>query len=527
MELLSNTYFALFLIIAIGFIIGSVKIKGISLDMSAVIFVALFFGHFGVIIPKDIQLIGLVLFIFTIGLQSGPGFFNSFLKEGKTLSVLVILLIVSGTLLSFLASRLFHLDKNLTTGLFTGALTSTPGLAAATEASKSPIASIGYGIAYPFGVLGVILFIKLVPVLFKIDLRKAELELRNKHKEAYPEIHYKHYEISNVNVIGHSLGELKLRTMTGASISRVKKGDFSFTPEPGTILEKGDVVRAVGTDEALMKIQTVLGELSEQEITLSENYQIKSLLVTNKEVINKTIQQLNLFVTYNAVITRVRRSGIDLQPNPDLHLRLGDKLLIACNKDDMNQVAKLVGNNDKVLSDTNLFPIAAGIILGILVSKLSINYGDFTFSLGLTGGILITSLILGKVGKTGPVVWTMTGNSNQLLRQLGLLLFMSSVGTIAGSKLIETFVEYGWQLFLIGAAITLLPMFITFFVAYYGLKINIFTLLGAISGGMTSTPGLAAVDSMGETNEASVAYATVYPISMVLLIICVQILVFI
>jgi len=524
MELLSNSYVALFLIIALGYIIGNIKIGGISLDISAIIFVALIFGHFGVVIPKDFQYIGLVLFIFTIGIQAGPGFFSSFATKGKKLNILATILILSGTLTTYGIIKIFHIDKDIALGLFTGALTSTPGLAVATETANSPIASIGYGIAYPFGVLGVILFVKLLPGILRIDLKKEEQKLEKQLKENYPEIHFEHFVVSNENVIEKTLFELKIRSMTGASVSRVKHNGKCFTPNPKTVLYNGDIIRAVGSTEALKKVEMLFGHKTEEIIGLGDAFEIKSILVTNKEIINKTLQQLNLFQSFNAVVTRVRRSGIDIAPDPDLHLQVGDKLLISCNKNDMKQLSNLLGNDDKDLSDTNIFPIAAGIIIGVLIGKIALSFNNFSFSLGLTGGVLVTALLLGKIAKTGPIVWTMSGNSNMLLRQLGLVMFMAAVGSSAGAKLVETYNQYGIQLFLYGAVITLLPMFITAFVSFKLLKVNIFTLLGTLTGGMTSTPGLAAIDSMSDSSEASLAYATVYPVAMVLLIICVQLL---
>lgn len=223
--------------------------------------------------------------------------------------------------------------------------------------------------------------------------------------------------------------------------------------------------------------------------------------------------------------TRIRRSGIDLSPSPDLALKFGDKLMVVGEKEGLKGLARLLGNNAKKLSDTDFFPIAMGIVLGVLFGKLNISFpGGLSFSPGLTGGILIVALFLSAVGKTGPVIWSMSGPANQLLRQLGLLLFLAEVGTSAGKNLVATFQESGWLLFGVGAAITLLPMLIAVVVGRLVFKISILDLLGTITGGMTSTPGLAAADSMTDSNIPSVAYATVYPIAMVFLILSIQII---
>jgi putative transport protein len=524
MDLFSNSYFVLFLIIAIGFIIGRIKIKGISLDISAVIFVALVFGHYGVVIPKDFQYLGLVLFIFTIGLQAGPSFFESFKMNGRDLAILSTILILTASLMAFLVFYFFGIDKNLVIGLLNGALTSTPGLAAAIDTTGSPLASIGYGIGYPFGVIGVIIFVSLLPKFLKIDLLKEEERYKKEMLEGYPEILKKYFIVENENVIGKSLKDLNVRFMTKAVISRVMHKDKIIVPTPNLILNKGDIIKAVGSRDSLERIKLLIGSETDQEIPMDSNFDVRSLLVTNKDVVKKTLGQLNILNTYNATITRIRRSGINISPTPTSKLQFGDKLVVVCHKDNIEHVTRVFGDDDKKLSDTDFFPIATGIILGILVGKLSINLGSFSFSLGLTGGILLIALILGRTGKTGPIMWTMTGASNQLLRQFGLLFFLAAVGTSAGSSMVETFMVYGMELFVYGILITLVPMIITTVIARYFFKMNLLTLLGTLTGSMTSTPGLAAVDNMVDTDAPAVAYATVYPIAMVLLIIAVQIL---
>ncbi len=525
MSVFSVTYFSLFLIIAIGFIIGRIRIKGISLDISAVIFVALLFGHFGVMIPQDFQYVGLVLFIFTIGVQAGPGFFQTFRSRGAKLVVVALVLVSSATVTTVVMAWLFDIDFHMATGLLTGALTSTPGLAAAIDATGSPLAPIGYGIAYPFGVIGVILFLRVLPRLLNVGIKEAEKDTGTQLLSIYPEVYHRHFVVENENILGKTIGELKIRSMTGASISRVLSGEKAMTPSPGTILHRGDLVRAVGTREALEKVRLLVGSTTDREIPLGEDYEVQSILVTNKEVVSKTIGQLNLFSNYNATITRVRRSGIDIVPTGNLHLRFGDKLLIACNKENMKAVAKIFGNQERKLSDTNMFPIAIGIVLGILVGQMRISFTEnLTFSPGLAGGVLFVALILGNLGKTGPIIWSMSASGIQLLRQLGLLFFLAAVGTQAGAQLVDAFKHYGIHLFYAGIIITLFPMIISAFVAHYFLRINLLSILGTLTGGMTSTPGLAAIDPMTGSNAPQIAYATVYPVAMVFLIIFVQIL---
>lgn len=524
MELLHSSYFAFFTIVAFGFLLGRIKIKGISLDISAVIFVALVFGHYGVIIPKDFQKIGLVLFIFTIGIQAGPGFFQSFKTQGKKLIIMASALILSAGLCTYGVVKLFDIDMNAGIGLLTGALTSTPGLAAAIETTGSPLASISYGVAYPFGVIGVILFVSLYPKIFRINLKKASDDYTSDERSGYADIMTQNYIIENKKILTKSIKDLRIRYMTGAVISRIMQDKEAFTPTPDTQLHEGDIIKAVGSEEALKRVQMLVGSPTDEKIPFGDKYDVRRVLVTNKNVVNKTLKQLNVLENYGATITNIRRAGVDITPGPADRIHFGDKLTITCRVDNLKQIVNAFGNDKRRLSNTDFLPICLGIIIGALLGKLTFSFGDFDFSLGLTGGVLFAGLILGRVGKTGNIMWTMTGSANNLLRQLGLLFFLAAVGTKAGSSLVETFNESGSILFVAGGIITLVPMIVATIVARLAFKMNPLTMLGALTGSMTSTPGLAATDSLTDTNAPSVAYATVYPIAMVLLIIVVKVL---
>ena len=509
--LLQSSYFALFLIIALGFILGRIQIKGLSLDVSAVIFIALLFGHFGVIIPKELGNFGLVLFIFTIGIQAGPGFFDSFRSKGKTLIILTLLIVGSASLTGLILKYVVGIDTPSLVGLIAGALTSTPGLAVAIDSTHSS------------GVIGVILFIKLLPKLLRKDIIAEAKALEVQRKGKYPPLHTATFRITHANIFGKTLAQLQLRSMTGAVISRIKHKDRTSIPVAQTILHEGDMIKAVGNDKSLEQLALLVGERVENDLPFGSTQELQSLLVTNKNVINKSLGYLNLQRTFNCTVTRVRRSGIDLSPEPELMLKFGDKLMVAGEKEDIKELGQVFGNDEKKLSDTDFFPIAAGIVLGVLFGKLNISFSDsFSFSPGLTGGILIVALILSAIGKTGPIIWSMSGSANQLLRQIGLLLFLAEVGTSAGVNLVSTFQESGWTLFGIGMAITIVPMIVAVLFGYFVFKIHILDLIGTIAGGMTSTPGLAAADSMSDSSAPSIAYATVYPIAMVFLILFIQ-----
>lgn len=524
-NLLQSSYFSFFLIVALGFILGRINFKGISLDVSAVIFIALLFGHFGVVIPKALGNFGLVLFIFTIGIQAGPGFFDSFRSKGKVLIIITLLIVGSASLTALVFKYLLGIDTPSIVGLIAGALTSTPGLAAAIDSTQSSSASIAYGIAYPFGVIGVILFVKLLPKLLRLDLKAEEKRLAANEKSKYPKIQVATFRIANINIFGKSLAQLQVRSMTGAVVSRVLHDNETMIPTAQTLLNEGDLIKAVGNAGALQQLELLVGERVPQDLPLGSLFELQSFLLTNKELINKSLGSFNFQESLGCTITRVKRSGIDLSPTPGLVLKFGDKLTVVGNKDSMKELSKIFGNDKKRLSDTDFFPIAMGIVLGVLFGQINVSFSDnFSFSPGLTGGILIVALVLSSIGKTGPIIWSMSGTANQLLRQLGLILFLAEVGTSAGTNLVQTFLESGWTLFAVGFAITLVPMVVATLLGYFIFKISIFDLLGTITGGMTSTPGLAAADSMTDNSAPSVAYATVYPIAMVFLIVFIQLI---
>ncbi len=524
MNLLSNPYVAFFIIVALGLILGKIKIKGISLDISAIIFVALVFGHYGIKMPDIFQKIGLIFFIYSVGIQAGPGFFESFKKDGLNLIMITAIVVVSGALTTVLLAWTLDIDYKLAVGLFTGALTSTPGLAAAIESTHSPLASIGYGISYPLGVLGVILFVKIAPKMFRVSIDKEEKAFHDSIKEDYPELYNKNFIVENPNIAGKTLGTLKIRTMTGCNISRVLHGDEAFTPASDTVLHKGDVIKAVGTLDGLEKVKFLIGKETDIKIPLSTKYTVQSVLVTNEKVVNKSLAELGLFEKYDATATSIRRSGIDIIPTASSRLRFGDKVTIACNEQHLGEVIELLGDSRKKLTDLDFLSVSVGIIIGILIGSISIPLFGINMKLGLTGGVLIAAILLSRIGKTGNIIWNVSGTSNQLLRKLGLIFFLTSVGTSAGEHLVETLTGSGMLYFAAGAVITVIPMLLAIITGRYLFKINFLVLIGTLTGAMTSTPALSAIEPMTDCNAPKISYATVYPFALVLIILCSQLI---
>ena len=262
--------------------------------------------------PPIIGKLGLILFIYTIGMQAGPGFFESFKQQGRNLAIIATIIVASASAITFAAFWWTGIEMPVAIGLLTGALTSTPGLAAAIDATGSPLVSIGYGIAYPFGVIGVILFVRLYPKFVKADIKKAEKEYEKLSESGFPEIKSKTFKVENENVEGKSISELRIRSMTQAVISRIMHNGEAVVPSPDTILHKGDLVKAVGTEDSLNKINLLIGNETEEQIPLHKSYEVQSILVTNKEAVNQMLGTFNLWSNYQATVTRLRRSGIDI-----------------------------------------------------------------------------------------------------------------------------------------------------------------------------------------------------------------------
>ena len=532
LDFLSIDYVALFIIIGIGIILGKVSYRGMSLDSSAVIFVAMFYGYMmfsqGVefSLPGIIQQTGLLLFIFTIGMQAGPTFFEVYKSQGMRLISLAFLTVLVGAISTFFLANFFEVDHRIAVGLFSGALTSTPGLAAAIEATGSSLASIGYGIAYPFGVVGVILFVRLVPKIFATNMAAEEQKYIEQTQIQIPEVTHRNFIVTNENADGKTIKELDIRMMTKANISRVMRANETSIPPAGDlVLRKGDLVRAVGTNEALKRVELLLGHPTDVDIPESGMFEVRWYVISKRNVVNKTLGELSLRENYKATVTRIRRAGIDLPARPSLKLRFGDRLFISSTKGNVNGLSLLFGDSMKEVETTSFLPVALGIVIGLIVGAIEIPLtGGSSFSLGITGGVLLAALILSRIGKTGPILWNLPGTGNHILRQFGLLLFLIPVGLAAGSQLGPTIEEYGLSLFALGAAITLIPMIIVVLVARIFLKMNFLSVLGALTGGMTSTPGLSAVDSMTSSEGPQVAYATVYPFALVAIIIFTQIL---
>jgi putative transport protein len=526
MDILTSPYGAFFLLSAIGIALGRIKIKNISLDTSAIFFIALIFGHFGITIPLIIQQIGLIFFMYSIGIQAGPGFFESFKKQGVYFLYLALILGISGSIITIVLSKVFDIDILMAVGLFSGSLTSASSLAVTIENTHSAIPSIGFGIAFPFGVIGVVLITRFAPNIFRINIAEEEKKHIAEIWSIHPKLFNKNFIAENPEIIGKSLVDINLRNLTNTTISRIYQNNLAFIPSATTIIKKGDILRASGTMEDLSKLTHIVGPETNVQIPVNRKYIVRQFLVTNNRVINKSLGQLALLQIYNATVTTIRRSGIELNPKASSRLRFGDKITVTLPEESLKKLSELLGDDRKKIDEIDLFPIVTGILIGILISliKIKLPHG-ITFTLGLTGGVLIAGILLSRIGKTGKILWNVSGGSNQFMRKLGLTFFLSGVGTQAGSHIIEVIKTNGASLLLIGVAITVIPMFITLLVGKYLFKLNFLSLLGALTGSMTSTPALSAIEPLTKTNAPQIAYATVYPFALIIIIILSQIII--
>lgn len=530
MELLHNHIFLLLLITLIGTALGKLRIKSFSLGSAGIIFIALIFGHFGYTLPADFQTLGLVLFIYSIGLQAGPGFLHTLRSRGVKLTLGALVIIAIGFVTALGAAWFYDFDASIAAGLFAGALTSTPGLAVAVEMAGSGGAPAAYGLTYFFGVIGVIIFIQLLPKFLKISIREEEETLNEEISKANLPFKIHHIELTNPNIFDKKVKDLHLGNIAPVVITRLLSvgADEPVLVGADTILREGDHLRIAGRETDLEKIQLFLGRTIDREIEFDRVLVKKNIIVSKRKVTGISLKQLNCREVFNVQLTRITRNGIDLPATPNLRLHMGDTVHAVGDSRALENVTKILGDNTKELYSISLMPIFIGLLVGFLIGKipLYIPYGG-TFFLGTTGGVLVAGIVLSNLYKTGPFIWEIPSTANTFIRELGLVLFMATVGTKTGATILETLSQQGVDLFIAGVAVTLIPLITSVLICRYILKLPFLRMLGVMTGSMTSTPGLAAVGDLSDTHYASSAYATVYPIALIGMILFTKLLVII
>ncbi len=517
--MIQNEIFYLFSIISIGYILGNIKIRGFSLDITAMLIVALVAGHYGLVISEEFKFFGLAIFIYAVGLQSGPGFFETIKKDGVRLNLLAVVLVVSIFVFIGVIGMYMELPPGTIEGIFAGSLTSVPALASALEVSDDSSISVIFGLVYPFCIVFTVLFVRFLPVIFRVDLDKEIERYELEERQKYPDVFTRNYKIINSNFKNNSIDKQQIEEMTGAIIERVEY----TSDENSTLLHVDDTVRASGTNKELKKLEIILGEEIHDSFEFHDNMKVYRLLVASKDIVGKKIAQLTQLKTLRAVITKVRRSGIDITPDPSLTLRLGDKLYVVAPQEYGKRVTKIIGDDLQKYPAADFLPISLGIVLGILVGSIPFAIpGIGTIKLSFVGGILLTAILLGRKGRIGPIVWQLSPHSTSMMKTLGQLIFMATIGTNAGKYLVESVSQNGFMpvYIAIGAlffSITLITAICRLF-----LKMNFINILGLLSGALVSTPTLTMVNNTTKSEYSSISYAAVYPMSLVLMIILAQ-----
>lgn len=517
-EIAHNPVFLLLAVILSGHLLGKVRLWTFSLGSSGIVFTGLLAGFAGFSLPGVIQTLGLILFIYAIGQQAGPGFVQSMKRGGLVLSLGAMAMICIGLLTALGCKVWFGFSKEVTAGLFAGALTSTPGLAVAVELAHENAAPAAYGLAYAFGVIGVVLFVKLLPRLIHVDIRSEEERLERELCDLHPLMEFTHLQVTNPNLCSAPLAEIMPQRMAEVTITRVLRAGAT-APELAvaeTVLGMGDTVRVVGTREALHKAGVLIGPEVEADLAFNFVLTKKEILLSRPDVAGKTLRALNLSHVYGVQVSRITRNGFDCPAGANVRLCQGDVLHVVGHPEALENVKKLLGDDVRALFSTSVMVLLLGLFCGLALGAVPLYLpGLGMFTLGSTGGVLLAGLVFGALRQVGPVITELPSTANALIRDLGLALFLAVVGTAAGGTLLPTLQEHGLPLFLSGALITLTPMLVGAPLCATVLRIPFLRMLGVITGGMTSTPGLAAAASLSDTSYAATAYATVYPVALV------------
>ncbi len=542
-ESVAQTIILYSFVIAIGVALGKVKFYNISLGITFVLFAGIAAGHFGFSVNHEIldfaKDFGLILFVFSIGLQVGPGFFSSFRKGGFTLNILAMAVIFLGVAVTIVLHYLTGISMPMMVGILSGAVTNTPGLGAAQQALKDvsstgiagefPNIGLGYAVAYPFGVVGIILTMLIIRKVSHADVA-AEIEQYNKDQfpeESAPE--KVSIVVTNEMISGKKVAELKPLLANDTVVSRIfREGEVQSAQSESTLL-LNDIILLVAKKGDIPTLIKLFGKKSELDLSSQPGRLMsKQVLATNPSISGRSLESLKLRTRFAINITRIYRSGIELVASPRLKLQLGDKLTIVGEESSIESAARVLGNSLKRLNEPNLFPIFIGILLGVLIGSIPFAVPGIPtpIKLGLAGGPLIVAIFLSKFGYKLSLTSYTTPSANLMLREVGIVLFLASVGIKAGEKFIPTLLSgdgFIWMGY--GAVITLLPILIVGIFTKMILKKDFFEVCGLVSGSMTDPPALAFANSITQSETPAVAYATVYPLVMFLRIISAQLLV--
>jgi putative transport protein len=536
-NLLAEQMLVLFAILAAGSWLGRLSYKGMALGSGGVLFVALAFGHFGFSVPKEVMDLGLLLFVYAVGLQAGPRFFRTFRRRGWQYVAIGSVTVSAGALATVAMALLLRLPYSLAVGLYSGALTCTPALAGAIDAlnrassGSDPAAaaavSVGYGIAYPLSLIGVVLLVQALPRLLRLDLKTAERSwLQEKQVEA-PALEVRTFSITNPNVFGKRVAEINPHRLSQANLSRVRRGERVFAATPEITLQAGDIVMLVGAPGELDKMRLLLGEEVVARMDMNTDVLSLDVEVSEAALAGKRLGEIRAFERYNVVITRIRRQGLEIAPTGGITLELGDHIRIVGERAAVAEFAALVHGSARRAEETDMASFLIGLLMGILVGVVPFNLpSGLTVKLGPAGGAFLVSLLVGHFGRIGPLRLYVPVAAKNLSRELGLMLFLAGAGTNAGAHFVDTWQQQqGPRLFLAGGFITLVAVLAGLVLMHRFYRMNLLAIMGALCACMTNPPGLGAANAQTETDLPALAYASVYPVALIFKILLAQLLV--
>ncbi len=538
---IAHTVFTLAIAIAIGIALGKIKIAGISLGITWILFVGIALGSFGMQIDPTIvafiKEFGLILFVYSVGMQVGPSFFSSFKQGGMRLVGIASAIVLLGVVTAYVIHLATGTPISTMVGVLSGAVTNTPGLGAAQQAYtdstglNDPTIAMGYATAYPLGVVGIIISIVLLRAIFRIKLDKEReaLESANESKFAAKIS----IELTNANLFGRTVLETRGLINRSFVVSRVCRVDGKIEiANAQTLLNEGDKMLIICANDDVEAIEMMLGHRIDMQhsdwINLDQQFISRRIIITQPHINGKTIGELRLRSNYAVNVTRVNRSGVDLIPEHNLELQIGDRLTVVGSEMAIEAVAKTLGNSMRRLREPNLISIFLGIFLGVFVGSIPIVIPGMpqAVKLGLAGGPLIVAILISRFGAHYHLVTYTTMSANLMLREVGISLFLAAVGISAGEGFIDTVVNQGgymWVLY--GIIITMLPILLVGIFARKVFKLNYFTLMGVVAGSMTNPPALAYSNATASNDVPAVSYATVYPFMMFLRVLTAQLFV--
>lgn len=528
-------------VIALGVGLGHIRIFGVSLGIAGVLFAGLLFGHFHLTVEDEIlefiREFGLILFVYTIGMQVGPGFFASFRRQGLRLNLLAAGVVFGGVLTAIAIYHLTGLPVPVLVGLLSGAVTNTPGLGAAQQVLRdrlpdSPdlaLPGMAYAVAYPFGILGIILTMLLIRKIFGIRIEEEAARFDQEQGQKGQSPRNFNLQVSNAKLNGLEVRRLAGLVQADFVISRLLRKDKVIIPHADTTLQLGDILHVVCTPDNAEKLSLVVGDLTAVDVrSVPSGLTVRNILITQNSAVGKTIGELDLLNRYGVAITRINRAGTELLAKAGLELQFGDRVTVVGEENALKKVAVELGDSLKQLNHPNVLPVFVGIILGVLLGSIPLPIPGVPapVKLGLAGGPLLVSILLSRFARVGPIVWYLPLSANLALREIGITLFLACVGLKSGGRFVETLIAGDGLMWMgLGALITVIPIVTVGIIARAVYHLNYLSICGLLAGSMTDPPALGFANQMASSDAPAITYSSVYALTMFLRILTAQALV--